>query len=996
MLRARKLGTAGDRQNPQQAAAAVPTPLVATVMPMQALPLDSMSQVPGEMESGRPEGDGSTLLSGIFRVDFDRLITEEVKCAGKPIKALIDTGAAISVISPKTVLELDLAVKPWNGPGVLMANGQRGSPLGAVDIELETTRGRVEGKILMMQMDEVQLLLGMDLLSQHGRIVIDFPTEGPARLLSELPVGAVITEQEGPEILIAVQDTLIPPRTQKAIRVYGMEAGWTNKDKLLIPSPSLKEGKGLSTGYAILPGDLIQKVFVTNLSPDPVWLPMGAVVCQVEDADEVLSVDEGYLTDEEAVDTTPRPPVTREWNYSEQVTRDALRARLGKGLTLEEQEAALDVLTKHSDCFATNDMDLGQCPWIQHRIDTGDAAPISQIPYKSAFKERELIQAQVDRMTKQGIIEESQSPWSSPVVLAKKPDGTWRFCVDYRKLNAVTVDDVYPLPNIEDALQRLEGSSLFSLMDLQSGYHQLALHKDDQKKSAFITADGLYQFKVLPFGLKGAPSRFQRTMDIVLAGLRWTSCLVYIDDVVVWGRDCLEHLTRLDKVLTCLKKAGLKLKLTKCHFLEGELKILGHIVNKEGVAPNPEKIKAVAEFPSPRPEGKRAENVKLIQSFVGLCSYYRRHIQDFSKIARPLTELTKKDSEFIWMSEQKESFQQLKDALANAALLNHPRKDLPMEIYPDACGHGLGATLSQRIDGVEKPLCFASRLVSKTEANYSITELECLALVWALKKFRSYIWGCKVIVYTDHSALCWLMTKRDLAGRLARWKLSIQEYDITIKYRSGKLHINGDSLSRFPVDKPEAEEEEDPCLQISHVMEEKIRDPFTGETPDNEDDWIDARYNAVAKAQAQEPHWKDLIERLKEKDRKSCKNYVLINELLYLRKFTKDRVLYRLCVPQYLKRKILRAHHDDLIAGHMGMTRTRQRIMTRYHWPKMATEINQYVQSCVSCQARKGPPQKPGGFLQSIHVEKPFQKVGIDLLGPFPLSKGGKRNIIVQ
>lgn len=385
--------------------------------------------------------------------------------------------------------------------------------------------------------------------------------------------------------------------------------------------------------------------------------------------------------------------------------------------------------------------------------------------------------------------------------------------VDYRGLNEVTVRDVYPLPRISDILSKLEGAEYFSIMDLQSGYHQLPLRKEDREKTAFITADGLYHFKVLPFGLSNGPSSFQRSMDIILGGLRWSSCLVYLDDVVVYAPTFETHLLRLHAVLSCLGKAGLKLKGSKCQFAMTTLKILGHVVSKQGIAPDPEKIAAVRDFPECN-QGKTSScKIKHVQSFLGLCSYYRRHISGFAKIAQPLTALTRKATPFLWEDEQRHSFLALKKALTSAPILAHPNYESPMIIMSDACGYGIGAVLSQSKDGKEFPLAYASRLLSKAELNYSITEKECLALIWALQKFRCFIWGCKITIVTDHEALCWLRTKKDLAGRLARWSLCLLEYEVEIRYRSGKLHTNADCLSRFPL--PTADtNDEDRCVTI--------------------------------------------------------------------------------------------------------------------------------------------------------------------------------------
>lgn len=329
---------------------------------------------------------------------------------------------------------------------------------------------------------------------------------------------------------------------------------------------------------------------------------------------------------------------------------------INQDLPSKERQAIIDLLSRYSDCFATTTDELGRSNIVQHSIDTSTHNPLCQPPYKSAWKEREVIQTQVEEMLKSGVVEPSSSPWASPVVLVRKKEGTLRFCVDYRRLNAITTRDAYPLPRIEDALSRLQGSRYFSIIDMQAGYWQVGLNPEDRKKSAFITPYGLFQFKVMPFGLSNAPATFQRMMDVLLAGLKWNSCLVYLDDVVVFSKSINEHIERLEAILLRFRQANLKLKLSKCSFLATSLKVLGYVVSGSGLSPDPAKLSAVQDFPVPL-------RLRDVQSLIGLCSYYRRFIKDFAIIARPLINLTRKKQAFVWNKEQQASFATLKQSL---------------------------------------------------------------------------------------------------------------------------------------------------------------------------------------------------------------------------------------------------------------------------------------------------------------------------------------------
>ncbi|GFT66373.1 transposon Tf2-6 polyprotein [Trichonephila clavipes] len=330
-------------------------------------------------------------------------------------------------------------------------------------------------------------------------------------------------------------------------------------------------------------------------------------------------------------------------------------------------------------------------------------------------------------------------------------------------------------------------------MDLRSGYWQIEIEEADREKTAFITPEGLYEFKVMPFGLCNAPATFERMMDNLLRHFKWTMCLCYLDDIIVFSETFEDHFIRLRLVLKCLQEAGLKLNSKKCLFAAQEVKILGHLVSSNGVRPDPDKIKAVRNFPTPK-------NIHDIRSFLGLCSYFRRFIKGFCYLAEPLQSLLKSGVEFHWGPEEVEAFHSLKKALTSDPVLGMYDERASTEIHTGASGYGIGAVLVQIQNNVEKVIANASRTLTKAEKNYSTTERECLAIVWATNKFRPYIFGKHFTVVTDHHSLCWLMNLKDPSGRLARWALRLQEHDFDVKYKTGKKHSDADALSRNPVE----------------------------------------------------------------------------------------------------------------------------------------------------------------------------------------------------
>ncbi|UYV70247.1 K02A2.6-like [Cordylochernes scorpioides] len=442
----------------------------------------------------------------------------------------------------------------------------------------------------------------------------------------------------------------------------------------------------------------------------------------------------------------------------------------------EERSQVLTLLGGYGEMFTAPDEYKGRTHLVKHQIRTTSDIPIRKNPYRVSLKERKIIGDQINSMLKNGIISHSSSPWASPIILVKKKNGTFRFCVDYRNLNSVTVKDQYPLPRIDDCFDSLHGARYFTSLDLCSGYWQVEVEEQDREKTAFITPDGLYQFNVLPFGLCNGPATFERLMDTVLRTHKWKICLCYLDDVIIFSEDLHSHLN-----------------ISKCRFAYTKLLILGHVVSNEGIAPDPEKIISIRKFSTPR-------TVKDVRAFLGLCSYYRRFIREFSKVALPLQILTRKNHSFAWGKEQELSFNSLKNKLISPEVLIHYDPNKPIGLHTDASDQGLGAVLVHLDENTkERPISYASRTLQKAETNYSTTEKECLAIIWAIKNFRPYLYGRKFTIYTDHHSLCWMAKMKNPAGRLARWSLELQEYDFAIKYKSGKTHLDADGLSRCPI-----------------------------------------------------------------------------------------------------------------------------------------------------------------------------------------------------
>ena len=431
-------------------------------------------------------------------------------------------------------------------------------------------------------------------------------------------------------------------------------------------------------------------------------------------------------------------------------------------------------------------------------LDLTGHAPIRSHPYRVSPDKRELIRREVDYMLTRGIVEKACSSWSSPVVLVRKSDGSQRLCVDFRKINAITPNLSYPLPRLDDLIERVGTASFIVTLDLLKGYWQLPLSERTKKIATFVTPDGSFSFTTLPFGLKQAPLIFQSMMDQLVEGI--PGCEVYLDDIILFADEWGELLEKLREFLGRLRRANLTVNLEKSRFLCPTVQYLGYIVGQGQIRPVPQKVEAIKTFPGPRDK-------KALMRFLGMIGFYRRFCKDFAKIATPLTSMLKKKEQFCWTKERGEAFDRLKHQLVSAPVLLAPTFGARSELYVDASGSGMGAVLHQ-FDGEQssRPVGFYSQKFNKHEVNYSIVEKEALAIISALKHFVTILSPRMPLqVYTDHNLLTFLERMKNTNQKLMRWALVLQEYNLKICHIKGSMNKVADALSRVDWSDPDGE-----------------------------------------------------------------------------------------------------------------------------------------------------------------------------------------------
>ena len=1047
----------------------------------------------------------------MLQINIERVRAVTIKALltiqGIRTKAIVDTGAEVTVMSEylynlipddkKPCLE-----KPKRGLVVAEA-GKEMSTSGIINAEFKLGEFEFSWPVYVAPIRD-DILLGCDIIDEMNITVntrrgiqvrdtwVECEVIRSHDAAGQVKVARAVTVPASSEFIMTGQCVSMPPDDQP----YLFEASEQAKQKLLIArsliSPNVKKIPvkminqsncpiRLKKGHVL--GNLlpVKSIMSTTGTYDITKCEDESVVCRTKphfdchlrkilvDADkgneQTDDIDFSCLGESESGDT--KKPVSNHCQIPEIPKHIEDLYNQGSTTLDEDQKQRLaSLLLKYKDTFAKSKNELGKCSVLKHHIDTAESAPVRQPMRRTpqAFEGEE--EKYLNEQLATGAIKPSKSEWASPIVMVRKKTGDVRVCIDYRKLNERTIKDAYPLPRIDMCLDCLSSARIFSTIDLQSAYMQLEVAEEDQHKTAFITKYGLFEYFVMPFGLCNAPSTFQRCMELVFRGLQWNILLVYLDDIIVMACSFDEHLDRLEEVFKRLAEAGLKIKPSKCELFKTETVFLGHIVCQEGIKPNPKTVEAVMSWREPT-------TVREVQSFLGLCSYYRQYIKGFSHIAAPLTNLTKKKVAFVWDCSCQKAFESLKETLCSSPVLAYPKPGLQFLLDTDASDVGIGAVLSQVQDGKERVVAYASKRLTAQQERYSVTRRELLAVVTFVNQFRHYLLGQKFLLRTDHGSIRWLFEFKDPKGQVARWLETLAQYNFDIEHRPGSKHHNADGVSRkdYLQTKCEHNEQESDGCSVCLDRKEEWKHFF-----EDVDDVVDlgvpttpkivqrvsgnkafclrafTRGQAKTQLQTDETVLQDEIknsdskeiteetmflpsyscteiQRLQREDldlgiihtwmdekklpsrdevaqcspavRKGWLNFenlVRRKGVLYQKRLVllpKEHVTFQLLIPKQLRNEVIRNNHDVQVAGHFGIGKTIKKIRSKFWWWHMDDDTRLFIHQCNKCNKNKVQTRKPKAKLGKYLVGYPMDRLGLDIIGPLPLTEDKNKYILV-
>jgi transposase InsO family protein len=687
---------------------------------------------------------------------------------------------------------------------------------------------------------------------------------------------------------------------------------------------------------------------------------------QTEGRDDTWSRDGGQasILTVEAVNMDQQVYAVADGQKMEPIQENDVDFR-GKSVSVE---SFLRLLNNYRACFSKNMSELGKAKGVTMTISLKDDKPVYSKPRRYEYSREAVIKQMIQELLDARIIVESDSPYSSRIVLVPKKENGFRMAVDYRLLNEKTVKDRFPLPNIEYCLNKLAGCVVFITVDLFSGYYQIPIDPQSQRYTAFSTADNHFHFLRMPFGLVNGSAVFQRAINKLMRRIKEDGVLAYMDDIVLGGETEEAVMVKFEVLLQQLQEVGFTINLKKSQFFVERLEFLGFEVSAEGVRPGNRKTRAVEEFPMPT-------STRNVQQFLGLTGFFRRFVKGYCFIAAPLSQLMRGEADFVWASEHRQAFDRLKRELVQRPLLMLYGNDLdmPIEVHTDASSIGLAGILLGRTNEGCRPISYFSRKTSASEAKFSSYELEVLAVVASVERFRQYVLGRPFLVVTDCVAVTQTFAKREMCPRIARWLLKLQEYDVSFEHRKGEQMRHADALSRNPVE---------PAEEMQPVLHDIMRIEI------DTDDFL-------VTMQRQDPKLVEIAGLLEQEPQSGQSRGVhRLFKLSRGRLFRRTEAGDRWVVPVRVRWRILKTCHDDM--GHMAEEKVLQAVKRHFWFEGMAEYVKEYIRACPKCIYFKPKSGRQEGLLNPIPKRPvPFDTVHLDHLGPFIPSKKGNTYLIV-
>ena len=996
------------------------------------------------------EVDGAKGPSNAYEVSIDSLSstdslenqlvanspTATITLAGVELGCILDTGAMTSLI-PAAVYENSLKPRLGNrAPEVtyLQITGVNGEPVdiqGYVELPMKYGDNSLNASFLVSKggsgkrSKDHPILLGCNVLRKLAMMNIPQKDNFAWKFVRSLLLEKSSSDQDdvshaqGEVAELRLADDVTVPAC--SIRRITCQVNSISGNVLVSAVQSNKRLEVVEGCETVVDG--VVRVMLANSENQPIKLRkdvmIGEVstVCQKQKAELVQVTDGLEIHVNEVMVEVGCDGSAVEKNEVDEVVRECKEIAPGLNLShlsKEEKTNVMNCVKKYPNAFSTGSYDVGKCSLIPHSISLTSEKVIRQ-PFRRIHPHRvPEVKTMIQEMVDQQIIRPSKSAYASPVVIVTKKDGSLRLCIDYRKLNAVTIKDSFPLPRIDEVLDILGGARYFTTLDLAHGYYQVTMDKDSIEQTAFRVPWGLYEYMRMPQGLSNAANTFQRVMVFIFADMNLLELVLYLDDILIFSSTLEEHLVRLEKVLARLDQFGLKLKGKKCHMLQREVEYLGHVVDARGVQVSQEKVQRIREWPTPT-------TGREVSSFLGLASYYRRFIEGFSRIAAPLHALVAKtrsttDSKagnFIWTAKESEAFEKLRTVLSSTPVLAYPNFQKEFILEVDASFKGLGACLMQADeDGKAHPIAYASRGLRGAEKNYSDLssfKVELLAFKWAVtEKFSSYLLGGKCIVYTDHNPLVHLETA-NLGATEHRWVAQLANYDLEVKYKPGRENKCADALSRTV---PVKEVVESVMGSLPKEDLESAVDVRAVTVSENNHPAVFPSYckQQLQQFQLESPVINEVM-KLKSKGCKTDKiQHAAVKEVKsWLREWDnlqlEEGVLYRVrddkihgqimqyAVPEEMRPEILDMLHEKW--GHQGISRTLALIYSRCYWPGAKTDVKCHIKKCFRCTVSKSqtPTIKPP--LRHLLAFRPLELVAIDFL-KLDRGKGGFEDVLVM